>query len=140
MKRQMLVFLMVFMCLMIVPVQAQEDELESAFGEVVRISTDQIILKEYDYDADMDKEISYVINSETKFKNVESKDDIQAGGLVEIFFWNEDGKRIAKIIEKDVYGEDETGLDSGEEEGFGLEEGSLEPAPEYADYDASPDE
>ena len=66
------------LCLAAVPLHAQEAEMEVAFGTVVEISASQIVIMEYDFVADKEKEAVYFINDETKYENVESMAQISA--------------------------------------------------------------
>lgn len=78
---------------------AQEvEELEYSWGKVSSVSSEQIVVTEYDYDADKEVDVTYTLDPEVELKNVESLEDIKVGDSVEIDYVVKDGKRVAKII------------------------------------------
>jgi len=109
------------------PGQAQDENLEVTFGTIVRISANQIVIMEYDYETDMEKEEVYFLSAETRYENVESKAELKDGNSVEIIYFDKGGKKTAKTIKKEVYWE--------EEEGLGWEEEDPTPSLELDDFE-----
>lgn len=87
--------------------EADEGELEYAYGIVEEISLKEIVLSEYNYDTGEELEVSYAITSDTKFVNVEKLEDISAGDNVEIDFIIKNGTNTAKIISVEEWLEEE---------------------------------
>jgi hypothetical protein len=95
-----------------------------SYGQVVSISSNKIIVREYDFDNEEGVQVTYVINSETEFVNVGSYNELQNGDDVEISYKNVGEEKIATAISKEVqwnleddfnYEEGQGGEDSQEE-------------------------
>ncbi|MDD5504049.1 MAG: hypothetical protein PHV77_01900 [Candidatus Omnitrophica bacterium] len=70
-----------------------------AYGEVLSVSPEQILIREFDYATGEDQEVAYYINEQTSFDSVESVQQITPGNLVDIeFIVLEGGKNVAKDI------------------------------------------
>ena len=80
---------------------AQEEDTEYGYGTVVTVdvSKNEIVINEYDYENDKEITITYSIDPEVKFGNVESLKEITPDTYVDIEYTiREDGKKIAKVI------------------------------------------
>jgi len=80
------------------PAAVAEDETDYSFGTVKSVGTDQIVVSEYDYEADKDVDVTYAVDASAQLENAASLKDIVAGDNVEIDFVNQDGKKVAKLI------------------------------------------
>ena len=89
--------------------QEQEDTADESFamGTVAKVSPAEITIIEYDYDADEEKEMSYLVNPETQFENVTSLGEIAPGDNVGISFKEIDGHHVAVLIAKELIVPDE---------------------------------
>jgi len=110
MKKLLLIF---FLGLLILPIinitvsiaqDANIEELgdieEFAYGQVLSISSSNVVVKEFDYDKEIEIEVSYKINSDTEFENVGSYNEIVVGDDVEIDYIQKEGINIAINIAK----------------------------------------
>jgi len=133
MKRYMMVatvFVLLFsMCYSSGVSLAQEEELEYSWGRVSSLSSNQIIVKEYDYESDEEVDVTYAIDSKVEIKNVNSLEEITIGDSVGIDFLVRDSEKVAKVIivEKSSYEEEYTPEATHEEE----PEEEYEEEPEY---------
>ena len=89
---------------------AQEEaaeELDYSWGTVNSVSSNQIILAEYDYDTEEEVNVTYTLDPKVDLKNVESLKDIKVGDNVEIDYVVRGDKKVAKAItiEKPSYEE-----------------------------------
>ena len=75
-----------------------EEELDYSWGIVSTISSNQIVITEYDYDSDEEVNVTYTLDPKVDLKNVESLEDIKEGDSVEIDYAIKDGQKVAKII------------------------------------------
>lgn len=93
------------------------DALDYSFGTVKAVSPTEVTLGEYDFEGDLEKtvDVIYVINSETGMDNFEKIEDLAVGEDVEVYFVEEDGKKIAVSLAKDE-GVDLDAADYGDEE------------------------
>ena len=112
--------LTLLVCVMIVGpscvVSAQEDEdVEFSYGVVVKVdvSSKEIVVSEYDYERDVENNISYSIDPDTKFEDGDSIKGIQKGDEISIDYIYRNGKRMARLIS--IYS-DEYELEEEEEE------------------------
>ncbi|MFB0561836.1 MAG: hypothetical protein ACETWM_11600 [Candidatus Lokiarchaeia archaeon] len=121
--------LLFLMCYMSGVSLAQEEELEYSWGRVSSLSSNQIIVKEYDYESDEDVDVTYVIDPKVKIENVNSLEEITVGDSVGIDFVVRDSEKVAKVIivEKSSYEEEYTPEEEYEEE----PEEEYEEEPEY---------
>lgn len=90
-----------------------------AFGEVVSVAADKIVILDYDLEKDMEVEVAFVINTETEYENVESIADIKAGDEVSVTFEEKDGQKVALVIIKEEPWEmptDDPAMDESPEE------------------------
>ena len=76
----------------------EEEETGYAWGTVTMISSNQIIVAEYDYDTDADTEVTYAVDSQVEIRNVDSLTDIAVGDSVEIDFVTSGSRKVAKAI------------------------------------------
>lgn len=109
--------MMFVICFMIICsfLTAQEQNItEYAFGTVNSISPNQVIISEYDYDNEVEKNGIYVITAETEYENASSHKDISEGDDLEIEYILKDGKNTAVLIVAEK--------PENEEEGFLIEE------------------
>ena len=97
---------------------AQEEEVEYSWGRVSSLSSNQIIVKEYDYESDEEVDVTYAIDSKVEIKNVNSLEEITIGDSVGIDFVVRDSEKVAKVIivEKSSYEEEYTPEEEYEEE------------------------
>jgi hypothetical protein len=79
---------------------AQEvaEETDYSFGTVKSVTGDQLVVTEYDYEADKDVDITYTVDPAAKLENVDAVANIKAGDSIEIDFISKDGKKIAKAL------------------------------------------
>ena len=80
---------------------AQEEDVEYGYGTVVKVdvSKNEIVISEYDYDNDTEGTVTYSVNPEVMFENVNSLKEIAPGTYVDIEYTiREGGKKIAKFI------------------------------------------
>ena len=75
-----------------------EEETEFSWGTAKKISSNQIVVTEWDTDRFEEVDVVYTIDPKVKLKNVNSLKDIAAGDKVEIDYVIKDDKRIAKVI------------------------------------------
>jgi hypothetical protein len=83
---------------------AQEEEAyegDYTYGTVMSVSTDEIVLSQYDLETDEEKQEHYLITTETELYNFERIDELSQKDAVEIFFFEEDGLRYAIYIAKE---------------------------------------
>jgi hypothetical protein len=88
---------------------AQEEELQYSWGRVSSLSSNQIMVKEYDYESDEEVDVTYAIDRGVKIENVNSLEEIAIGDSVGIDFLVRNNERVAKVIivEKSSYEEEE---------------------------------
>lgn len=77
---------------------AQEEDAEYSSGTAKSVSSDQIVVMEYDYDKDEDVEVSYVVDPKAELKGVASLEDIKVGDDIEVNYVTKDGKKVARVI------------------------------------------
>lgn len=83
------------------------DDYVYTYGSILKISDTEIVLQEYDYDSDEEKEVFYTIDSTTKVEGVASLKDIAVGDVVELYYSASGDKKTAKLIRKET-GEEES--------------------------------
>lgn len=76
----------------------EEEETEYSWGTVSSISSNQIVVSEYNSETEENSEVTYTLDPNTKLENVDSLKDIAAGDNVNIEYVVKNGKKIAKII------------------------------------------
>ncbi len=84
-----------------------------SYGTVLKASDTEITLQEYDYDSDVEKEITYQISAETKLEGIKAVAELAPEDVVEVYYLEQDGKRTAKIIHREVV-EDESAANGAE--------------------------
>jgi len=62
------------------------------------ITSNQIIIAEYDDETDKELEVTYTIDPEVELKNVNALKDISVGDSVDIEYVVRNGKKVAKVI------------------------------------------
>lgn len=134
MRKHFLIYALILgISLQVSPLQAAEEEaasidedLEYTYGSVVSSSPEQIVVSEYDYEADEEAQTTYIVKAETKFSNINAAADLTKDDNVDIYYKVADGQKVATMVTKD-----ETVYDAqtGEEEDAGEvpEEESVEP-------------
>ena len=74
---------------------------EHAYGivEAIDCSANTIVIKERNYDDDTDSNVTYCLNSDTTFENINSLGEIAVGNDVDISYSEQnDDKKIVKFI------------------------------------------
>jgi len=103
MGRYLIVSLLVlFSLISFVPtiVQAQEEEeTEYSWGTVTSVSSNQIVITEYDYNSDEESDVAYTLAPYVKLDNVNSLKDIAIGDEVWVDYVVTEGKKVAVSIE-----------------------------------------
>ena len=74
------------------------DETEFSYGTVKSVTGNQLVVSEYDYDADKDIDVTYTVPPEAKLENVASVQEIAAGDIVDIDFVAKDGQKVVSLI------------------------------------------
>ncbi len=77
---------------------AQEEDVEYSWGTVKSISSNEIVVTEYDYDKDEDVEVTYSIDPKVELEGVKTLKDITVGDSLDIKYVIQGGKKIAKVI------------------------------------------
>jgi hypothetical protein len=92
--------------------------MEYSWGRVSSLSSNQITVKEYDYESDEEVDVTYAIDPEVKIENVNSLEEITIGDSVGIDFVVRDSEKVAKVIivEKSSYEEEYTPEEEYKEE------------------------
>ena len=105
-----------------------------AFGTVVSIGDNSLTILEYNFDNEQEVQMIYDVNADTKFENVSSIKEIAVNDEVEVNFKEQDGKKVATFISKDLPIEDDSYLEdkTGDEAGMGAEDNAVPPMPENA--------
>lgn len=73
-----------------------------SYGAVVKVSASEIVLQEYDYDSDVEKQVTYQLDPEVKLDGFKAISDLAVEDVVEVYYAEQDGKKIAKIIRREV--------------------------------------
>ncbi|MCB9772094.1 MAG: hypothetical protein H6754_06050 [Candidatus Omnitrophica bacterium] len=77
-----------------------------SYGTVLKVSPTEIVLQEYDYDSDVEKEVIYQVDPAVKFDGFATILNLVAQDVVEVYYLEQDGKKIAKIIRQEAIEED----------------------------------
>ena len=77
---------------------AQEEGMGYSWGEVVKVSPNEIIVSEYSYDLEKEMDVVYKIESDVRLKNIQSINDLEEGNSVEIDYVVVGADKIAKGI------------------------------------------
>ena len=96
----------------------EEEELEYSWGTVRSLSSNKLVVTEYDYDSDEVVDVTYTVDPKVDLKNVDSLKSIAVGDGIEIEYVVIGDKKVAKIItvEKPSYEEEYTPSETYEEE------------------------
>ncbi len=79
-----------------------------SYGAVAKVSANEIVLQEYDYDSDVEKQVSYQLDPSVKLDGFKAITDLAAEDVVEVYYTEQDGKKIAKIIRREVIEDENT--------------------------------
>ena len=77
-----------------------------SYGTVLKVAEKTITLQEYDYDSDVEKEIVYQIVDDTKLEGLKAVGELVVEDVVEVYYLEQDGQRVAKIIHREVITDD----------------------------------
>ena len=83
------------------PAADETEETEYAYGtvETMDLSANTIVIKEQNYDDDTETIVTYYLNSDTAFENINSLSEVALGNDVDIsYLVRDDGKKIVKFI------------------------------------------
>ena len=111
-----------------------DDGVNYSYGSIVRVSAAEMELLEYDYNYETDEEVEinvvYAIDSATAYENIKSWEELKEKDDVEVYYKEQDGKKMAVTIIKEMPYEDEglEGDDLGTDEGANLEGAPVENA------------
>ena len=87
---------------------AQEaEDTEDSWGTVSSLSSNQLVVSEYDYDSEVEVDVTYAVGPEVEVKNVDSLKNITVGDSVDIEYVIKYGKKVAKIISVEKSSEEE---------------------------------
>ena len=75
-----------------------EEDMDYSWGAVVEVSSDQIVVSEYDYDSDEEIDVVYKVSPDTELRNIEALKDLAEGDSVEIVYAFKGKDKIAKAI------------------------------------------
>ena len=114
-----LAMVLLLCCVTGVSIAQEEEEIEYSWGIVSSISSKQIVVSEYDYDAEKNVDLVYALDPNLKLKNADSLENIVVGNSVDIEYVVRDGKKVAKAIsvEKTSYEDEYTSPETYEERG-----------------------
>lgn len=105
MKKSMMVFgsILMAMAMMSSVVFAQET-LDFSWGTVIEVSSERIVLEEYNYETEGYVNVSYTLSKDVTIENAASLTDILPGQEVEVGFVVQDQEKIVKTlyVEKDA--------------------------------------
>lgn len=73
-----------------------------SYGAVAKVSASEIVLQEYDYDSDVEKQVTYQLDPDVKLDGFKAISDLAVEDVVEVYYAEQDGKKIAKIIRREV--------------------------------------
>lgn len=71
---------------------------EYAYGTVLSISGDQLVLTEYDLIQDQDVEVTYTLDPAIELENLNSLEDLAAGTNVDVDYFEKDGVKTAVYL------------------------------------------
>lgn len=83
-----------------------------SYGAVLKVGATEIVLQEYDYDSDVEKEVSYQIDSAIKLEGFKAVSDLAVEDVVEVYYLEQDGKKIAKIIRREIIEDENSTLEN----------------------------
>lgn len=73
-----------------------------SYGAVVKVSSTEIVLQEYDYDSDVEREVVYQLDSAIKLDGFKVIGELSTQDIVEVYYVEQDGKKIAKILHREI--------------------------------------
>ena len=116
MDRLKFIFAVVFVSLFVsgLCVAQEQKDLKMGFGMVLKVSENEIVLLEYDVDADQDIEVVYKIDFETALENIQSLSELQIDDEAGIEYVIESNEKKAVVIIK--FKDEETEVGSFEAE------------------------
>lgn len=77
----------------------EADTTDYSYGAVVKVSSSQLVVAEYDFEKDQEVNATYELDPKVELKNVKSIGEIAQGDSVDITYFIKNGKKIATIIE-----------------------------------------
>ena len=88
-------------------VKVEADEPEYAFGTVKKVTGEMIVVSEFDYDTEAEKDVDYWLDSKTQVNGAPSVKEIATGDEVDVDYVVKDGKKkaVALSVAKPVEGE-----------------------------------
>ena len=95
-----------FTALFILPcvVLAEEyEEVEYAYGSIISVNSEKMILKEYDFDNEEELENAYFFDSNVELINIETIENLKPGDIVDIDFFKKAEKKIIIAVMLDIY-------------------------------------
>lgn len=99
------------MCFPLSILRAQEEEVatEYSWGVVKSVSSEQLVVTEYDYDSGEEIDVTYTIDPAAELINVDSLKDIAVGDTVDIEYVVKVDEKVTRVItvEKSSYEEEE---------------------------------
>lgn len=98
---------------------APEEDLSKfiySYGSVLKVSPSELVLQEYDYDSDVEKEVTYQLDAAIKLEGLKAVTDLVTEDVVEVYYLEQDGKKIAKIIRREAMEDDSQITKSDSEE------------------------
>jgi hypothetical protein len=99
MKRNFLLVLILVLSFAVQgPLFAQEENLEYSWGIVKNVSSNQIIVTEYDFDKEDKIDVEYLFDKDVELEGVRSVMDIKSGAEVDVTYLAKDGKKLAKSL------------------------------------------
>ncbi len=78
--------------------EEEAEELECTWGPVSSVSSDQIVISEYDYDKDEEVDVAYAVDPNVELINVDSLESITVGDSVDIEYAVRGDQKVAKVI------------------------------------------
>ncbi len=78
--------------------QDEDEIVETSYGEVVSISGNQIIIKEYDYEKYQSINVTYNIDNDVELINLDSLSDLKSGDTVDVDYVIRNNERFAVTI------------------------------------------
>jgi hypothetical protein len=106
MKKSMMMFGSILMALTVVmsSVVFAQETLDFSWGTVVEVSSERIVLEEYNYETEGYVNVSYTLSKDVTIENAASLTDVLPGQEVEVGFIVQDKEKIVKTlyVEKDA--------------------------------------
>lgn len=83
------------------PLGAAQEDIWVTYGTVSELSDKSIVIKEFDFETEQEKAVSYTIDSGTEMKNVSQISEIKLGDDVVIEFVEKNDIKLARSITKE---------------------------------------